>query len=794
MNTARFFDKIQGMKRILALCFVFGGAACAVDVSDVKVRVLDGFGGDTGSVASFCQTRAGAPYDPATVTRDVSALSQSGDYEQVNADVSETSSGVEVVFYVKRKMVLREKPAVEGAGFFSASRIASEANLKTGYRYGQSDFATAAASVRQLYNKKHFPDAKVTPVVDAGTDGSCTLKFIVDEGQRMKLRDILFVGADSVDEDDLRKAIDDYPWWNPVGWFADAPVTAAQQEECVEKLAKVYRDAGYLDVKVDGPVRQAVGEDRMDILYKFVEGPQYKVGRISVDGLTRYPAAAVLAKSEVPEPGSIAGEKALQDAAHSIEIAVGSGDLGLADSHVDVRRIGQEGDPTVVDLVFKVTEGVPVVLNDVKIRGNDYTMDKVIRREISLAPGDRMLADRADRSRKRLEQLDYFSRVSYKLEPTGLGKDAAGNEYRDLVYEVEEKNTGSFMVGVGASSVDYVFVSAELQQNNFDIFAPHKYFRGGGQRGRVFVQAGPRIQSYEASVTEPHLFGRFLEFEVEGYRRNRWYDEYDIIRSGAAASLSYPVKFWPTWNPFGRLGLRFSGEYIEFDDVDRGEWIFAGQEVSLKEEERLYGEAVEPVLRLFWGHDSRDDRRMPKSGSRTQLFGDVAPGGDNKYWRLGAVHRSYFNVWKRFGHVLMAGVRAETIDGLSDEVPIYNRMFLGGPKSIRGIEYRNVAPFAKRDEDGRGGIPWGGQTLFCANFEYTVPIVKMLRLAAFTDLGSVGVDEFDADLSDTFAWTVGLGVRLDIPMFPIRLDFGTPIEKPDDADKEVFSFTVGYDF
>ena len=781
------------MKRILALCVLACGASYAADVSDVKVRVLDGFGGDTGSVVSFCQTRAGAPYDPATVSRDVSALSQSGDYEQVNADATETSSGVEVVFYVKRKMVLRESPAVEGAEFFSESRIAAEAALKKGYRYGQSDFATAASNIRRLYNKKHFPDAKVTPVVSAGADGTCSLKFMVDEGRRMKLRDILFTGVGSVDEGDLRKAINDYPWWNPFGWFVDAPVTANQQEECVEKIAKVYRDAGYLDVKVEGPLRQGVGEDGMDVLFKVVEGPLYRVGRISVEGLTRYPAAAVLAKSEVPEPGSVAGETVLQDAAHSIEIAVGSGDLGLADSRVDVRRIGQDSDPTVVDLVFKVTEGVPVVLNDVKIRGNDYTKDRVIRREISLAPGDRMLADRADRSRKRLEQLDYFSRVSYKLEPAGLGKDAQGNEYRDLVYEVEEKNTGSFMVGVGASSVDSVFVSAELQQNNFDIFAPHKYFRGGGQRGRVYVQAGPRIQSYEASVTEPHLFGRFLEFEVEGYRRNRWYDEYDIIRSGAAASLSYPVKFWPSWEPFGRFGVRLSGEYIEFDDVDRGTWIYGEREVSLTEEERLYGDAVEPVLRVFWGHDSRDDRRMPKSGSRTQVFADVAPGGDNEYWRLGFLHRSYFNVWKRYGHVLMAGVRAETIDGLSDEVPIYNRMFLGGPKSIRGIEYRNVAPFAKRDEGGHG-IPWGGQTLFCANFEYTVPIVKMLRLAAFTDLGSVGVDEFDVDFSDTFAWTVGVGVRLDIPMFPIRLDFGVPVEKPDDADKEVFSFTVGYDF
>ena len=77
------------MKRILALCVLACGASYAADVSDVKVRVLDGFGGDTGSVVSFCQTRAGAPYDPATVSRDVSALSQSGDYEQVNADATE---------------------------------------------------------------------------------------------------------------------------------------------------------------------------------------------------------------------------------------------------------------------------------------------------------------------------------------------------------------------------------------------------------------------------------------------------------------------------------------------------------------------------------------------------------------------------------------------------------------------------------------------------------------------------------------------------------------------------------
>ena len=416
------------------------------------------------------------------------------------------------------------------------------------------------------------------------------------------------------------------------------------------------------------------------------------------------------------------------------------------------------------------------------------------------------LADRAEQSKHKLEALDYFSRVRYYLRDAGRGKNEQGAEYRDLVYEVDEKGTGQFMAGVGASSIDSVYVYAEVQQTNFDLFAPGRLFRGGGQKGRLSVQAGPRIQTYEASVTEPYLFDRLLELTVEGYRRQRWYDEYDIIRTGAAASLAYPSKFWnpaSLWNPeaekfvtVGSVGFRLSTEFIEFDDIDNGTWEYKGREVSLKEEDRKYGDAFEPVIRVFWAHDTRNSNRIVTKGSRTQLYVDYAPAGDNQYYKLGFTHRSYFTTWEKYQHVLMVAFRAETIDGLSDDVPIYNRLFLGGPKSIRGIEYRGVSPYARklnRDGDRTNKYdPWGGQTLVCANIEYTIPVFKMLRLAAFTDIGSVSSDEFD--LSDDFAWTAGIGVRLDIPMFPVRLDFATPIEKPDHADEEVFSFTVGYDF
>ena len=804
------------MKTHIALFALFtASTAWSVQVVDVKFKALDGFGGDTGSIASRCQTKKGQEYDPSTLTRDVGALKDSSEFEDISADAQRVEGGVEITFYVKRKMRYRAPLCVKGADFFSESKITKEAELKDGYLYGEADLAEAADRVRTAYQKKHFFDVKVTPLVEMLPEGDGgTVTFMIDEGVRQKIGSYVFAGATGVSADELLEAINVLPWWNPLGWFSDKPVTLEQQAQCVPKIEEVFRNRGYLDVTVSGPERVQREDGLVDVRFDIVEGVRYTIGETKLAGLTRYPEESVRAKSDLPAAGAVAGAKVLADAARRIEIAVGSGDSGLADTHVTVKHFPSESDPSVANIVFDIAEGVPVVINKVGIRGNDYTKDKVIRREITLGPGDRMLEDRAEQSKRRLENLDYFSRVRYELKPTDRGKDANGAEWRDLVYEVEEKNTGNFMVGIGAGSVDSVYAYAEVQQSNFDLFAPSKFFRGGGQKGRIFVQAGPRIQSYEASVTEPHFLDRYLELTVEAYRRNRWYDDYDVIRTGGGATLAYPAKVWNPrsfWNPeadkyvsFGKFGVRLGGEFIQMDDVENAYYVYKGVEKKwLKEEDRKYGDAAEAVVRFFWSRDDRDNFRVATRGSRSQVFVDVG-AGDNEYYKIGLSHRHYFSPWKGIvsgdswlkEHVFMVGFRAETIDGFgsNDYVPIYNRMFLGGPKSIRGIEYRYVSPYIKKANSRSDYIPWGGQTLFCMNFEYTVPVVKMIRLAVFSDLGSVGEDDFDLDFSDTFAWSVGLGVRLDIPMFPIRLDFATPIEKPDHCEEEVFSFSVGYDF
>lgn len=809
------------MKKILALVVTLSAfASIAAEVKVVKVKALDGFGGETGAVVSRCQTKVGAEYDPVSLTRDITSLRDSGEFEDITADANELEDGVEVVFFVKRKVRYLQPLIVEGNDFFSESKISKESELKDGFLYGEADLAAAAAKVRLAYQKKHFDTAKVMPKVTMLSGNDAQITLVVDEGPRHKVRYVRFETAPhavessffarnlnpfhSLDDGEfeaveLHDAIDDYPWWNPVGWFVDSPITYDQRVQCCDKIAEVYRNYGYLDVRVIGPKSVPVdGGEKVDLVFEVEEGPRYRLGEMSITGLTQYTEDVVAELSKLPEMGSIAGAKTIEDAAHRVKVTVGSGKLGLADTRVDVKTIPNINDPTIVDIVFQVTEGVPVVLNEVKIRGNDYTMDKVIRREIKLSPGDPMVEDDAERSQRRLENLDYFSRVRYYLEEANMGKDANGAEYRNLVYEVEEKNTGSFMVGVGASSVDSVYISAEVNQNNFDLFSPGKLFRGAGQKGRAYIAWGPRYQSAELGVTEPWFLDRQLELSVDAYRRLRWYDQYDLIRSGANASLSYPVKFWPTWSPFGRLGVGISGEFIEFDDVESGTYRYDNKYVSYRDEENKYGDAFEPVLHLFWTRNTTDSNRIKTRGYTVRLFGDVAPFGDNTYWRLGANYRHYWTVWKRYNHVFMWNWRAETIDAFSDDVPIYNRMFLGGPKTIRGFRYRTVAPMANRINSLGYATdtwdPWGGQTLFVGNLEYTIPIVKMFRFAVFSDLGSVGEDVFDLDFSGTFGWSVGIGFRLDIPMFPIRLDFATPIKEPDHADTEVFSFSVGYDF
>ena len=307
------------MKTLIAFTAVaVAASAWSAQVTDVKVKAVDGFGGDTGSVVSRCQTKVGQEYDPVSLSRDVKTLKDSNEFEDISADAKEVAGGVEVTFVVKRKMRYHAPASVEGADFFSESKVLKEADLKDGYLYGEADLAVAAANVRLAYQKKHFPDAKVTPVVEPlGNGNDCTVKFVVEEGTRKKISSYEFDGCESVEADELREAIGDLPWWNPLRWFSDSPTTDEQLKQCVAKVEEVYRNRGFLDVKVSHPILEPRDGGKAAVVFPITEGTCYKVGETKITGLTRYPEGVVREKSELPAAGAVAGWKALTDAARA---------------------------------------------------------------------------------------------------------------------------------------------------------------------------------------------------------------------------------------------------------------------------------------------------------------------------------------------------------------------------------------------------------------------------------------------------------------------------------------------
>ncbi|MDD4102076.1 MAG: outer membrane protein assembly factor BamA [Kiritimatiellae bacterium] len=761
-------------------------------VKEVKVRVLDQFETDASDVLSFCNVKPGAEVSQEALSRDVRALLDTGRYGYAGVELEKLDDGIRVIYVIKRRYRFQEPLAIKGANNLSERKIRKLSELKSGDYIDEPILSSKAAKIRDEYVKKFFPDVKIGAEIQPieGSVGSAQVVFTIEEGERAKVRKYRFTGNDSIPDKDLRSSFGQRPWWDPRGWFADTPVSAQDLEDARQLAEEVYHNQGYLDARVATAVRERVGKEKVDVVFEVTEGDVYYVESKNIRGVKLFPEMEVLGASERMNVDSVAGKQLIETAAKDIRDYYGS--RGYVDTVVRPVKETVPGKPGRMAVTFEVSEGELCHIRNIVIRGNNVTKDKVIRREILVNPGEIMHEPRAERSENRLKNLGYFKVVRHYTEQVNQPG------VRDLVYEVEEQRTGNFMIGAGFSSIDYLVGFMEISQSNFDILNwPN--FTGGGQKARLGLELGSRRQTAEVSWTEPWFLDRPLALTVDAYRRMRWYDQYDEIRSGASVGLSYPVKV-------GRVGARYTLELVEMDDVDSGLWYTdpngsqdawfeedqANRYFKLQEEE--YGDAINSVIRLYWANDTRDQPFVPTKGYQTTVFGELMEGGigDNEIYKMGVNYRHWFRMpW--YKHVLSLRARAETVEAYSGDVPIYEKLFLGGPRTVRGVEYRDIGPKVYRGMGSKSHAPIGGQTLAMATAEYTIPVFKAVRFATFMDIGSLGEDAFDPELSDVCV-SVGVGIRIDIPGFPIRFDFSKPVVEDDTyTDEEFFSFAIGFE-
>jgi len=312
---------------------------------------------------------------------------------------------------------------------------------------------------------------------------------------------------------------------------------------------------------------------------------------------------------------------------------------------------------------------------------------------------------------------------------------------KDMVLTVEEKRTGQFMMGAGFSSIDNLIGFMELSQGNFDLKG-WPYFTGAGQKLKLRAQFGSRRDEYEISFVEPWFLDQRLSLGFDLFRTDLNFTDYDEERVGGAITIGKPL---PGPN---RVSLRYQLVSTDIRDVaDTNAYVY----VDSPDETFFFDEsedAIESSLRLRLMHDTRDNPFVPTRGNRLILSGELTGGVlglDRDLWNLELTTAHYYPLWWR--HVISLRTRWEVVDayGDTDEVPLADRLFLGGGRTVRGYEFRDVGPKVQRADAPPGSEshrPVGGQSLGMAKAEYTMPIVSGVRLAGFFDIGNVWRDPF----------------------------------------------------
>ncbi len=495
------------------------------------------------------------------------------------------------------------------------------------------------------------------------------------------------------------------------------------------------------------------------------EGVQYHVRNLSFSGEEATNEQKVRAILKMKEK-AIYSPEALAADVKSLNDGYGSG--GYVD--VDVQPQGTPVGPGLVDLHYTIVEGERSFVERVNIVGNTRTKDKVIRREILVAPGDVYNTVRVDVSKQRLDNLGYFEKVETFPEQTGIPSR------RNLLVQVEEKRTGSLQFGAGYSTIDSVIGFVEFSQGNFDI-TNWPAFTGAGQKFRARAQFGSQRQDYEISLTEPYFLGKRLSLGGDIFYHgasflSSIYDERDY---GFSISTRLPL------TAFSYASLTYRLENVEIFNVDSTASPF----IQIEAGTRLKSELTPSYV-----YDTRDNIFLTRRGHRFIVTPHVAGGflgGDVKTYGFDIQASQYFPL--PLDNILLLNGEVAVVDTWAggNNVPIFDRLFLGGANDLRGFNYRDVSP---KDPNGE---PLGGKTLARFTVEDTFPIIPKVRFAMFYDTGFVHTDAYDFG-TNSLVGDVGIGVRLDLPVGPLRLDYGFPIQGKQGSSGGKFNFSVGYQF
>ncbi|MHA6234434.1 outer membrane protein assembly factor BamA [Pseudomonas fluorescens group sp. PF-69] len=763
-------------------------------ISDIRIDGLQRV--SAGSVFGALPLNVGDDADERRLVESTRALFKTGFFQDIQLGHEGNVLVITVV----------ERPSVASIEIEGNKAISTEDLMKglkqSGLAEGEIFQRATLEGVRNELLRQYVAQGRYSASVDAEVvpqpRNRVGLKIKIDEGSVAAIQHINVVGNTVFAEEELTDQFT-LKTSNWLSFFKNDDKYAREKlSGDLERLRSYYLDRGYINMDI-ASTQVSITPDKKHvyITVNINEGEKYAVRDVKLSGDLKVPEDQVRSLLLV-QKGQVFSRKVMTTTSDLITRRLGN--EGYTFANVNAVPTPHNDDHT-VDVTFVVDPGKRAYVNRINFRGNTKTDDKVLRREMRQIEGGWASTYLIDQSKTRLERLGFFKEVNVETPAV-----ASVDDQVDVNYSVEEQASGSITASVGFSQSSGLILGGSITQNNF---------LGTGNYASLGLTRSSYQSKYNFGFTNPYFtpdgvsLGYNLFYNATDY--NEYYDDdysyYSINSYGAGTTVGYPI------NETSRLSF---GVTVQHDSIEAG--TYSADEIYdfIEREGKEFNNLK---ANIGWSESTLNRSVLATRGHSQNLnLMMTVPGSDLNFYKLDYTGQAFFSVTDATSLRFHTKIGYGNSYGSTEGLPFYENYTAGGEGSVRGFKSGTLGPrntpatgtyasagqayYSDRDTEALGG-----NILITGGVEYLFPMPfikdnKSVRTSVFWDVGSVysnkcylsttqGCDGVDLD---QMASSVGVGVTWYSPLGPLSANVAFPVRTPENADTQVFQFSLGQTF
>jgi outer membrane protein insertion porin family len=723
------------------------------------------------TVLNYLPVEVGDNYDENTSYQIIENLYKTGFFKDIEVSQEQNTLKIKVkenphiksfeLLNYSNKVVINKK---------TIDQTLKSIGLSKGKIFNKKELDKLVKQIKLSYIDKGYYDIDIVETIEIDEQQRVDIKLVINEGKVARIGEIKIIGNKFYKE---KKILAEFKIGKAdffiVNFFTKKDHFSQELLDVgIEKMKLLYRDAGYLDFKVNKvDVKTPNDKNKINIFIDITEGVQYKISSVNLSGELLDVSVDDIKKLITFSDGDIFDRKEIIKSIDAITYLFA--DKGYAFARVN--PITRKNDNDTTDIKLDIILNEKTYVNRITISGNTRTLDEVIRREISIYEGSIYSKTEIKDSIIRIRRLGFFSDIKINQS-----RAEGFNNRVDLHFDVTETKTGKFSIGLSHSNLSGIGFKAQIRERNF---------LGTGNTLVLFVSNSEALQLLDLKFINPYFtkdrhsisYGIFSK-RVDGAKLEL--DQYKINEAGFNFGYEVPIKKETTKIGAEIIALKRS--------IVCGDTFAKENEIN----QCANDDNSEVKLILKWTKNTLNDFNFPTDGIKAKIsYGISLPITDFRYSKIDFFREQYIPINEKITWKLKSQIGiAKGYDG--KEVPFFERYNGGGPSSVRGFKFNTLGPLYSNDK------PKGGEFSLILSTSIISPIDAInnsdnMRISAFIDAGMIS-DSFSNFNSNKFKVSVGAAFIWLTPIGPLGFYVARPLVS-ESGDQTISSeFTIGANF